>query len=213
METSIAALRREYIKDILKKEDLCETPLDQFSVWFKEAQKAEVLEPNAMSLCTVSASGKPSSRVVLLKGISENRLKFFTNYKSQKAKDLEQNPWVSINFFWPELERQVRIEGKVEKTSAEESDAYFNSRPEGSKLGAWASPQSDIIATREMMEDSHRALELEFKGKEIPRPPHWGGYNVIPERVEFWQGRASRLHDRFVYLMENGSWKIERLAP
>lgn len=213
METSIAALRREYIKDILKKEDLHQNPLEQFSVWFKEAQKAEVLEPNAMSLSTVSASGKPSSRVVLLKGISENRLKFFTNYRSQKAKDLEQNPWVSINFFWPELERQVRIEGKVEKTTAEESDAYFNSRPEGSKLGAWASPQSDIIATREMMEDSHRALELEFKGKEIPRPPHWGGYNVMPERVEFWQGRASRLHDRFVYLIENGSWKIERLAP
>ena len=196
MEKSIAALRREYIKDILKKEDLLDTPLKQFSAWFEEAQKAEVLEPNAMSLSTVSPSGKPSSRIVLLKGISESRLKFFTNYRSQKAKDLELNPWVSINFFWPELERQVRIEGKVEKTSAEESDAYFNSRPQGSKLGAWASPQSDIIENREMMEESHRRLELEFKEKGIPRPPHWGGFHVIPERVEFWQGRASRLHDR-----------------
>ncbi len=213
MEKSIAALRREYIKDILKKEDLLDTPLKQFSAWFEEAQKAEVLEPNAMSLSTVSPSGKPSSRIVLLKGISESRLKFFTNYRSQKAKHLELNPWVCLNFFWPELERQVRIEGKVEKTSAEESDAYFNSRPEGSKLGAWASPQSDIIENREVMEESHRRLELEFKEKGIPRPPHWGGFHVIPERVEFWQGRASRLHDRFVYFLENGSWKIERLAP
>ncbi len=190
-----------------------ETPLKQFSAWFKEAQNAQVLEPNAMTLSTVSPLGRPSSRIVLLKGISESRLKFYTNYKSQKAKDLEKNPWVSINFFWPELERQVRIEGKVEKTTAEESDEYFNSRPEGSKLGAWASPQSEIIDNREIMEESHRTLELEFKGKSIPRPPHWGGYNVIPERVEFWQGRASRLHDRFVYLLVDGKWKIERLAP
>lgn len=213
MEKSIAALRREYTKDILKKEDLCQNPLEQFSIWFKEAQNAEALEPNAMSLSTVSPSGKPSSRIVLLKGISESRLKFFTNYKSEKARHLEQNPWVSINFFWAELERQVRIEGKVEKTTEEESDAYFESRPEGSKLGAWASPQSEIIESREMMEESHHTLEAEFKGKPVPRPPHWGGFNIIPERVEFWQGRASRLHDRFVYTLENGAWKIDRLAP
>lgn len=213
MEKNIAALRRDYIKDILKKEDLLENPLMQFSAWFKEAQKAEVLEPNAMSLSTVSPSGRPKSRIVLLKGISDSRLKFFTNYKSQKAKDLEQNPWVSINFFWPELERQVRIEGKVEKTTAEESDIYFDSRPEGSKLGAWASPQSEIIESREIMEENHKSLEKKFKDHSIPRPPHWGGYNVIPDSVEFWQGRASRLHDRFIYLLKNGNWKIERLAP
>lgn len=213
MEQHIADLRKEYIKNILKKEDLNSDPLRQFAIWFEEAQKAEVSEPNAMNLCTVSTSGKPSSRIVLLKGIEEHAMIFFTNYSSVKGKDMLQNPYVALNFFWPELERQVRIEGTVTKTSAEESDLYFNSRPIGSQLGAWASPQSAIVKSREEMEANLLEFERKFKDRVIPRPAHWGGYKVSPEKMEFWQGRASRLHDRFLYSLEGSHWKIDRLAP
>lgn len=213
MEQHIADLRKEYIKNILKKEDLNSDPLRQFAIWFEEAQKAEVSEPNAMNLSTVSTSGKPSSRIVLLKGIEEHAMIFFTNYSSVKGKDMLQNPYVALNFFWPELERQVRIEGTVTKTSAEESDVYFNSRPIGSQLGAWASPQSAIVKSREEMEANLLEFERKFKDRVIPRPAHWGGYKVSPEKMEFWQGRASRLHDRFLYSLEGSHWKIDRLAP
>lgn len=213
MEQHIADLRKEYIKNVLKKEDLNRNPLKQFAIWFDEAQKVEAAEPNAMTLSTVSTSGKPSSRIVLLKGIEEQAMIFFTNYSSDKGKDMLENPNVALNFFWPELERQVRIEGKVTKTSAEESDTYFNSRPLGSQLGAWASPQSSIVESREEMEAKLLEFEKKFKDQKIPRPPHWGGYKVSPEKVEFWQGRASRLHDRFLYSLETDQWKIDRLAP
>ena len=213
MEQHIADLRKEYIKNILRKEDLKSDPLSQFAIWFEEAQKAAAVEPNAMTLSTVSASGKPSSRIVLLKGIEEQAMIFFTNYSSDKGKDMLENPYVALNFFWPELERQVRIEGTITKTSAEESDVYFNSRPIGSQLGAWASPQSSIVNSREEMEANLLEFERKFKDRVIPRPPHWGGYKVSPEKMEFWQGRASRLHDRFLYSLEANQWKIDRLAP
>lgn len=213
MEQQIADLRKEYIKNILRKEDLKSDPLRQFAIWFEQAQKAAVYEPNAMNLSTVSASGKPSSRIVLLKGIEEQAMIFFTNYGSDKGKDMLENPHVALNFFWPELERQVRIEGTVTKTSAEESDVYFNSRPIGSQLGAWASPQSAIVNSREEMEANLMEFERKFKDQVIPRPAHWGGYKVSPEKMEFWQGRASRLHDRFLYTLEADLWKIDRLAP
>lgn len=213
MEKKIADLRKEYIKHILKKEDLHTNPLKQFAAWFQEAREAQVAEPNAMTLSTVSASGIPSSRIVLLKGIEEHELVFFTNYNSQKGKEIHESPHVALNFFWPELERQIRIVGKVTKTSSMESDAYFNSRPIGSRLGAWASPQSSVIDNREEMEESQKEFEKKYKGVVVPRPPHWGGYKVHPNRIEFWQGRASRLHDRFLYLKENDQWNLVRLAP
>lgn len=213
MEQHIADLRKEYIKNILRKEDLKNDPLSQFAIWFEEAQKAAAAEPNAMTLSTVSASGKPSSRIVLLKGIEDQAMIFFTNYSSDKGKDMLENPHVALNFFWPELERQVRIEGSITKTSADESDVYFNSRPIGSQLGAWASPQSSIVDSREEMEANLLEFERKFKDQVIPRPPHWGGYKVSPEKIEFWQGRASRLHDRFLYSLETDRWKIDRLAP
>ena len=213
MERNIADLRKEYTKLYLKKEELNDNPFVQFSMWFEEAEKAKVMEVNAMTLSTVSEEGKPASRIVLLKGIEEDKFVFYTNYNSNKGKEMEQNPYVALNFFWPELERQVRVEGKIQKASAEQSDRYFHSRPTGSQLGAWASPQSKIIENREVMEARQKEYEEKFKGQQIPRPEHWGGYCVDADRMEFWQGRPSRLHDRFLYIKENNSWKIERLAP
>src|SRR5690606_3604393 len=189
-------------------------PLEQFSKWFQEALKSEVIEPTAMVLSTVSERGFPSSRVVLLKDIRKNGLSFFTNYTSKKAKEIIHNPSVSILFFWPELQRQIRIEGQVEKLPAADSDEYFASRPRNSQIGAIASPQSQVIKDRQVLENQVNILIEKFKeGQNIPRPNFWGGFLVKPIRYEFWQGRSSRLHDRIIYEMENNNWIIKRIAP
>ncbi|NJL14773.1 MAG: pyridoxamine 5'-phosphate oxidase [Microscillaceae bacterium] len=211
--TSIADLRQEYTRHRLDEADVLANPIAQFKFWFEEAQKAEVPEPNAMHLATVSPEGRPSLRVVLLKGIEEDNFVFFTNYESQKGQELIQQPFASLNFFWAELERQVRIEGRVEKVSEAESEAYFQSRPRGSQLGAWVSPQSREVPGRHYLEEEYARLEAEYAGTIIPRPLHWGGFRVIPDRIEFWQGRPSRLHDRINYQKQENNWIITRLAP
>jgi pyridoxamine 5'-phosphate oxidase len=209
----IAFLRKEYTKDFLNIEDVYENPLDQFNLWFSEALKHNIIEPNAMTLSTVDKSGSPSSRTVLLKDVDDKGFVFFTNYNSRKATQLEINPFASIVFLWLEMQKQVLIEGLVEKVSENESDEYFDIRPRDSQIGAWASPQSSVIESREELEKRFREFEKEFTGKKISRPPHWGGFRLIPNRVEFWQGRENRLHDRILYTFEQGVWKINRLAP
>ena len=212
-QIEIAALRENYTKGSLDIADVSLSPIDQFQKWFDEAVSSELLEPNALLLSTVSAEGKPSARIVLLKGI-DTGFKFYTNYLSRKGTELAENPNGCITFFWNELERQVRIEGLIEKISSEESDAYFQSRPRGSQIGAWTSNQSMVIANREVLEERERHLIERFGEGQIPRPPHWGGYRIVPTYMEFWQGRPSRLHDRVAYTQEiDGSWKIERLSP
>ncbi len=209
---SIADLRQVYQKSVLLESSLAATPLQQFSNWFDEAVKAGAVEPNAMTLATADAQGRPSARIVLLKGIDERGLVFFTNYQSRKGGELASQPYASLLFFWPALERQVRLEGRVEKVSPQESDRYYESRPLGSRIGAWVSPQSQPI-TREELEARTRQL-TESLGEQPARPPHWGGYRLLPERVEFWQGRPSRLHDRLVYQSDGqGQWQVSRLAP
>ncbi len=210
---SIADIRKEYSLKTLNEADVFADPMQQFEKWWQEAIESKIEEVNAMTLATATAEGKPSARIVLLKGIDRNGFVFFTNYHSHKGNQIEENPFVSLVFFWKELERQVRVEGSISKVTAEESDAYFSSRPEGSRIGAWASPQSRIIASREVMEENVTELEKSFANKEIDRPPHWGGYIVIPNLLEFWQGRNSRLHDRIQYTYKDAAWKIERLAP
>ena len=212
MNETIANIRKDYKLKSLSEDDVQADAIDQFTTWWDEARKSDIDEVNAMTLATVS-SGKPSARIVLLKGYDKNGFIFFTNYQSNKGKELEENPNATLLFFWKELERQVRIEGLVEKISKEDSDAYFNSRPTGSKVGAWASAQSSVIANRETIEESFLSYSSKFKEGDIPRPPHWGGYIVKPAKIEFWQGRSSRLHDRLLYTKENGNWKIERLSP
>ncbi|MBM3439437.1 MAG: pyridoxamine 5'-phosphate oxidase [Bacteroidetes bacterium] len=211
---SIADIRKEYAMHALSEADVQANPLQQFSIWWNEALQAEIEEVNAVTLATASADGLPTARTVLLKGYDERGFVFYTNYNSQKAAQLEENPRATLLFFWKELERQVRITGLVEKTSAEESDAYYHSRPEGSRLGAWASPQSSTIESREWLENKVSEMEKAFTNGNLNRPPHWGGYRVKPVIVEFWQGRPSRLHDRIQYSIQTGgNWKIERLAP
>ncbi len=218
----LASLRKDYAQASLDLPDVDANPIHQFERWFQEAMNAEVLEPNAMTLCTIDPDGRPSARIVLIKGIDQRGLTFFTNYQSRKGKALEKHPHASVVFFWPELERQVRIEGRVEKVTIEESDEYFQSRPIKSKLGAWASPQSEVIPNREWLELRQKNLETTFPAEssvEPPRPEHWGGYRLMPDRFEFWQGRRSRLHDRLHYQRagrissEPAQWTIERLAP
>lgn len=213
MQHEIADLRKEYTKLFLGKSELKNDPFVQFSTWFEEAKNAKIAEPNAMTLSTVSAKGRPSSRIVLLKGIEDHKFIFYTNYHSHKGKEMIVNPFVALNFFWPPLERQVRIEGKVEKADEAQSDEYFHSRPIGSQLGAWVSPQSETIENRQVIEDRKKYYEEKFKDGQIPRPPHWGGFRVIPDKFEYWQGRQNRLHDRFLYLKEGDGWQIKRLAP
>ena len=212
-QTEIAALRENYIKGTLNVRDVSHSPIEQFQIWFDEAVSSQLLEPNALLLSTVSNEGKPSARIVLLKGL-DNGFKFYTNYLSRKGTELIENSNACITFFWAELERQVRIEGLMEKVSAEESDEYFQSRPRGSQIGAWTSNQSMVIENREILEDREKYLITKFGDNLIPRPPHWGGYRLVPTYIEFWQGRPSRLHDRIAYTSsENGEWKIERLSP
>ncbi len=215
MNKNIEDIRKDYRKSSLDPEQMSENPLVQFQLWFDEALKSDVMEANAMNLATVSKKGTPSSRIVLLKGIEEDGFLFYTNYQSRKGRQIEENEHAALTFFWPELERQVRIEGVTEKVSPETSTAYFQSRPKGSQIGAWASPQSAIIENREILEERAQQLEKQYATVEtLPRPQQWGGYRVIPGMIEFWQGRSSRMHDRLTYFRdEKGNWDIQRLAP
>ncbi len=210
----IAAIRQNYTKSSLSEQEIAEHPVRQFEKWWSEAIASQIDEVNAMTLATASADGLPSARVVLLKGFSDKGFTFFTNYHSFKGRQLEDNPKACLVFFWKELERQVRITGLVSKTAAEESDAYFQSRPEASRIGAITSPQSAVIESREWIDNRYRQNLERMQGSPIVRPEYWGGYIVKPVIVEFWQGRSGRLHDRIQYTREEeGSWKIERLAP
>lgn len=213
MMSSIADLRKDYTKETLNETDVDPNPFQQFQHWFDQAVKAELPEPNAMTLATASKDGIPAARIVLLKAVDDRGFTFFTNYNSNKGKELEANPQAALVFLWTELERQVRIVGSVEKVSAEESDGYFFSRPHNSRLGAWASEQSEIIPNRDVLEQKLAALKVEYESQEVPRPPHWGGFRVIPREIEFWQGRPSRLHDRLLYCRQGDHWTIERMSP
>lgn len=210
----IAAIREDYAKSSLSESDVLKTPIEQFSKWFNEALNSAVIEPTAMVLSSVNEQGKPSSRVVLMKDIKATGISFFTNYNSRKGQEIIQQPFVSALFFWPELQRQVRFEAEVEKLPKSDSDEYFASRPRGSQIGAIASPQSAVIENRLALENRVAEVEAEMEGQDtIPRPEFWGGFLLKPYRVEFWQGRSSRLHDRIVYLYEQEEWQINRLAP
>lgn len=211
---SPAAIRKEYMQHSLDVQHVNADPFHQFGLWWQEAIDASIDEVNAMTLATASAEGVPSARIVLLKGYDANGFVFYSNYQSFKARDLDENPRACLVFFWKELERQIRITGIVRKVSAAESDAYFDSRPENSRIGAIVSPQSQVIPDRQWLEMREQAIRKEHEHASILRPAHWGGYRVTPVNIEFWQGRPSRLHDRLHYqLQEDGHWKIERLAP
>ncbi|MBM3781879.1 MAG: pyridoxamine 5'-phosphate oxidase [Acidobacteria bacterium] len=210
---SIAELRRDYRSHVLVESEAAPDPFIQFRQWFDEAVRAELLEPNAMTLATVSPSGDPAARTVLLKGLDDTGFVFFTNYESAKGRDLSTRPRACLLFFWAELERQVRITGQAARLRPDESLEYFRSRPRGSQLGAWVSPQSQIIASRATLDDALAQLEVTYADGDIPLPPFWGGYRVVPDAVEFWQGRTSRLHDRLLYTRQGDDWSRVRLAP
>jgi pyridoxamine 5'-phosphate oxidase len=211
-KNELADLRKSYERDELDEASCAEDPLRQFQIWLQQAISGQLTEPNAMTLATVGADGRPSTRVVLIKGVDARGLVWYTNYESRKGRELARNPHAALQFHWVELERVVRIEGRAEKASAEESDAYYASRPLDSRIGAWASPQSQAITSRAVLV-ANAAKAAVRHGLNPPRPPHWGGYRLVPDRWEFWQGRRSRLHDRVCYRLENGVWLRERLAP
>ncbi|MBC7565353.1 MAG: pyridoxamine 5'-phosphate oxidase [Pedobacter sp.] len=206
-------LRQDYRVASLSESDIEADPILQFKKWFSDAVNAQLYEPNVMTFATADSDGKPSARIVLLKGFDEHGFVFYTNYESKKSQDLIENPQAALVFFWAELERQVRVEGIVSKVDKEVSKAYFHSRPIGSQIGAIASPQSAVITDRSILEDKVSALTTQYEGKEIPAPDNWGGYLVEPKHIEFWQGRSSRLHDRIIYDFVESAWKINRLAP
>jgi pyridoxamine 5'-phosphate oxidase len=212
---SISEIRTDYTKASLEISGVAQSPIEQFNTWFNDALKAEVLEPNAMTLSTVDGHGKPSGRVVLLKGVERERFLYFIPIiKARREKNWMLNPACALTFFWPELERQVRISGVAERVDVKIAEEYFQSRPRGSQVGAWASPQSSIIKNRELLEERVTEIEKRFEGKGVlPKPHQWGGYEVAPFEIEFWQGRPSRLHDRIVYYLKDGKWLIHRLAP
>jgi pyridoxamine 5'-phosphate oxidase len=208
----LADIRTDYKFAALNEADVAADPIAQFEKWLNEAIAAQLPEPNAMTVATADAAGKPSARIVLIKGVDARGFVFYTNYASRKGHDIDVNPQAALLFHWTELERQVRIEGRVEQVSAAESDAYYFSRPLGSRIGAWASPQSEVIASREALETAMATQEASL-GLSPPRPPHWGGLRVVPDAIEFWQGRSSRLHDRLRYVKTSDGWRLERLAP
>jgi pyridoxamine 5'-phosphate oxidase len=214
MQKNITDLRKEYSRSTLDFSNVLKDPVKQFEKWFDEAVQSGITEPNAMHLATVDQNGKPSSRIVLLKGIDANKFLFYTNYQSKKGRELESNPACALTFFWPEIERQIRIEGVAERVDPKLSDEYFQSRPRGSQIGAWASPQSTIIKDREILEARAQQIEKKFElEKVLPRPNQWGGFQIDPLVIEFWQGRPSRLHDRIQFTKVDGEWKMNRLAP
>jgi pyridoxamine 5'-phosphate oxidase len=213
LNPAISDLRQDYRQAALLETEANSNPIAQFQSWFDAAVAAELPEPNAMTIATATPDGMPSARVVLLKDVDDRGFVFFTNYNSHKGQELMANPQAAIVFLWKELERQVRIQGRVEKIAPAESDAYFYSRPPGSRLGAWASNQSEVVASREVLDQQLADLEAKYANQEIPRPEHWGGFRVMPTMIEFWQGRSSRLHDRLRYRRIGEAWVIDRLSP
>ncbi len=214
IDVNIADIREGYEREGLTEQEVSRNPITQFEKWMQEAVDAGISQPNALTLATASKEGRPSARIVLLKAVSEAGFVFYTNYNGRKGRELAENPYASMVFLWPSLSRQVRIEGMVSKVDAATSDAYYHSRPRGSQLGAWASPQSEVVADRQDLEDALVQYTTQFEDQQVPRPEHWGGYCLKPDAIEFWQGRPSRLHDRLLFRREdNQPWRIERLAP
>jgi len=213
LQNKFHQIRKDYGRYSLDRDHLHPDPIVQFKQWMNVAVETEQTEPTAMSLASVDASGQPSQRIVLMKGITERGISFYTNYHSRKGNHFQNHPKASVLFFWPLMERQVRMEGIVEKLPATRSDEYFSTRPRESQIGAWASPQSEIISNRKILEEKFNELKIRFQGQPVPRPPHWGGYLFIPHRMEFWQGGSNRMHDRFEYFLTQKGWEIRRLAP
>ena len=212
-EIQIADLRQDYRYQALLESEVSADPFQQFQLWFDQAVEAELPEPNAMTLATVTTDGRPAARMVLLKGCGPEGFVLYTNYHSRKGQELAQTPYAALVFWWAELERQVRIEGAITKISDAETEAYFQSRPRGSQIGAWASEQSEVVCDRNTLETRLHELEQQYQDRPIPRPPHWGGYRLMPNLIEFWQGRPNRLHDRLCYRLSDQQWNIERLSP